>query len=629
MILKVSSPLGLEALHAQPADTRGLKDVDRSLLVVSAVNVEGKWQVLSRYGDPSWTFYGGTTNKKASFRSFNFSLFPDAFREVMKAVLYRYIRRGRNDGKQPAIATLRTLFDNAVPFTAFIEGCGKASLVEVSSITCKAYSDSLKALVSQRTKRPLKTASREKRLLAVEAIYELSQYCQDRMPEPPWIETSAYILSGEYASSSGDSPSPSSTPLIPDEVFAKLFQAASRVVDSAGHLLKIRDGIEALAKKRPDLSESGLNYAKNRLLVESGWMDGLDQFEAAVLDIRTACYIIVASLSGCRNHELAYLEYKSYYSTKSDEGEVYWWMKSRSTKTGEGHTEWMIPPAAVSALQIAEQWAIPYQSAIQSELKHRRAKDPRDAELHEVKKHANAIFLGVIRNKGNQVRTLSLEAWNVNLKDFAAKHGIEWLLATHQFRKKFANYAARSKFGDLRYLKEHFKHWSMDMTLGYALNEAQELELYAEIQAEYDDIKAELVETWLQPHEPLAGGYGEGIMVWRIGADIQLFKNRGAMVRAISDSTPIRSNGHAWCTAQDDQCVGNGGLESTRCANECNNGVIGRRHAEFYRELYLHNRELLQSKDIGPGGLARAQRDLERCERTLRKLGFSVEEITQ
>jgi hypothetical protein len=628
MILRSNSSLTLKELQTQPVDTRRLNGVDRNLLVVSALNLEGNWQVVSRYGDSIWIFYGGTTNKKASFRAFNFALFPEAYRESMKAVIYRYLRRGRNDGRQPAIATLRTLFDNSVPFLKFLDARGKVSLEEAQSKACKAYSDTQKSLVLHQKKRPLKTASREKRLLAVEAIYELSQYCDTPMPEHPWIESSAYVLSGEYASNPSDSHDSATTPLIPDEAFTRLFQAASSILESAESILSIRDNINALAEKRLDLSESGLNYAKNRLLVDSGWLEGLDKFEEAVLDIRTACYIVVASLSGCRNHELAYLESNSYYSTKDDDNEVYWWMKSRSTKTGEGHTEWMVPPAAVAALRIADWWALPYQSSIKAELSRRRNKNSKDPELAEARKHQNAIFLGVARKKGNQVRTLSLEAWNVNLKDFARKHKIDWALATHQFRKKFANYAARSKFGDLRYLKEHFKHWAMDMTLGYALNEAQELELYAEIQAEYEDIKAELVETWLHPHEPLAGGYGEGIMVWRVGADIQLFRNRKDMVRAVSDSTPIRSNGHAWCTAQDDACVGNGGLESTRCANDCNNGVVGRRHADFYRGLYQHNKELLQMQDIGPGGLARAKRDLEICERTLRKLGYAVDEAT-
>lgn len=61
------------------------------------------------------------------------------------------------------------------------------------------------------------------------------------------------------------------------------------------------------------------------------------------------------------------------------------------------------------------------------------------------------------------------------------------------------------------------------------------------------------------------------------------------MIKAISDSTAIRSNGHAWCTADDNLCVGNGGLETTRCVN-CDNAVIGRAHARLYQGLYDHLR---------------------------------------
>ncbi|MDB5935350.1 MAG: hypothetical protein JWQ01_2694 [Massilia sp.] len=50
------------------------------------------------------------------------------------------------------------------------------------------------------------------------------------------------------------------------------------------------------------------------------------------------------------------------------------------------------------------------------------------------------------------------------------------------YKRLTACYAARSQFGDLRYLRDHFKHWSLDMTLGYAMNESQEMELYLEIQ---------------------------------------------------------------------------------------------------------------------------------------------------
>ncbi|MDP1775194.1 MAG: hypothetical protein Q8K94_01115, partial [Moraxellaceae bacterium] len=74
---------------------------------------------------------------------------------------------------------------------------------------------------------------------------------------------------------------------------------------------------------------------------------------------------------------------------------------------------------------------------------------------------------------------------------------------------KFANYAAHSKFGDLRYLREHFAHWSMDMTLGYAMDQEWgqhlDIELFEDIQFELEDIKSGVVSGWLGK-SPLGGG---------------------------------------------------------------------------------------------------------------------------
>ena len=58
----------------------------------------------------------------------------------------------------------------------------------------------------------------------------------------------------------------------------------------------------------------------------------------------------------------------------------------------------------------------------------------------------------------------------------------------------------------------------MDMTLGYAMDEDWgqhlDIELYSDIQAELEDIKFCVVDTWMGD-EPLAGGYGRSIKRWR------------------------------------------------------------------------------------------------------------------
>ncbi len=203
--------------------------------------------------------------------------------------------------------------------------------------------------------------------------------------------------------------------------------------------------------------------------------------------------------------------------------------------------------------------------------------------------------------------------------------GLDWNLASHQFRRKFANYAAHSQFGDLRYMREHFAHWSMDMTLGYAMDEDWgqhlDIELYSDIQAELEDIKFSVVDTWMED-EPLAGGYGRSIKRWRRDpANLAIFKSHASMVTSISESTAIRSNGHAWCTASDDRCIGNT-LERTRCG-DCHNAVIGRSHIGVYQRLYDNLKGLLDCNDIGDGGRQRILRDLQRCRDVLVQLGYA------
>ena len=165
------------------------------------------------------------------------------------------------------------------------------------------------------------------------------------------------------------------------------------------------------------------------------------------------------------------------------------------------------------------------------------------------------------------------------------------------------------------------------MTLGYAMDDGWgnhlDLELYDDIQAELEDIKLGTVDNWLG-NNPLAGGYGRSIKRWqRDPANLALFKDHQTMVISIAESTAIRSNGHAWCTADNNGCIGNT-LERTRCG-DCNNAVIGRGHLDIYRQLYGNLKELLECSDIGESGRMRVLRDLERCRDVFMQFGYNPE----
>ena len=623
------TPLTMASLDSQPDDMRGLSESERDSLIITTVKVDGHWVILSHYGDEVWHTNGFSTNSSASRKLLNFGIISPQFRAVMKAVMYRYIRRGRRGmGRPKGQMTIKLLYLAAL-FLRHLEALKLDCLSAVTPMVCATYVDACRAHrqpVRSRGK-PLSQRGLQDRFTGVEALFELSQYTDDSMPLHPWGETSAMAMAGLTGNGAPRMQS-GQTPLMPDDVFCTLFERAYQKVEDGDHLLDLHDAWNAKAAKQKGERNYSISRAKRRYVDAVGWNSGLYAFTTELNDLRTACYIILASTSGCRNHELANVQSGAHHRTEDDEGTVYHWMRSRSDKTDTGTHDWMIPEAAVRTLRLMERWSAPYQALIAAEIDRRRRADPHDPQIAEAHKHRHALFLGLDGKGGIQARTLSSQSWSRNLKLFARNCGLSWKLNSHQFRRKFANYAAHSRFGDLRYLKEHYAHWTLDMSLGYAMDENWgnhlDLELYADIQAELEDIKFSVVDNWLGD-EPLAGGYGRALKHWhREPQNLLIFKDHSSMLKSIAESTPIRSNGHAWCTADDDGCVGNT-LDRTRCGANCNNAVIGRSHAPIYQRLYDDLKGLKQCPDIGEAGRQRVERNMERCREVLAQLGMEPE----
>lgn len=621
----ISKELPWASIDAQPGDVRGLSDAERDKLIITATKVDGEWVILSRYGDDIWQINGFPSNVSASKRQLNFRNVPPAFQAVMKAIFYRYMRRGRRGTVQPKGGAIRDVFDSSLPFLRHLETLSIERLGAVTPMIAATYVAACKAHRIDRSGKSLSVETLRTRYMMVEAIYELSHFTNDWIPQHPWPDTSARAMAGAIGIPYGGK-----TPLIPDEVFCALFEKAHQQVERGKLLLDLRDDLNGIGSKAGAQKKFDVLRFKNQHLVAMGWEGGLRAFNTSLLALRTACYIVLASTSGCRNHELANLQSGAHRRTENDEGTIYHWMRSKSEKTDEGIHDWMIPEAAVRALRVLERWAAPYQAIIADEIIQRRRINPQDPEIAEAYKHLHSLFLGAYAKEGGQVRTLSNLSWDASLKAFAKDRGLIWNLASHQFRRKFANYAAHSRFGDLRYLKEHYAHWSMDMTLGYAMDDSWgqhlDLDLYMEIQGELEDIKLGVVDNWIAD-ESLGGGYGRAIKGWqREPQNLLIFKDHASMLKSIAESTSIRSNGHAWCTADNDACVGNT-LERSRCSG-CDHSVIGRAHAPFYQRLYDDLKELLHCKDIGEGGRQRVERDMNRCRDVLVQLGMPPEALT-
>ena len=180
-------------VESQPWDIRPLDQAQRDALIVSAVLVDGAWRVLSQYGDSAWRFHGGATNRAASKNQIDFNKVPEAFREQQKAMLYRYLRRGRFGNARASSGQVERLFTMSGLFLRFLEQLKLGRLSAATPMVCAMYVHECRSRTTH-TGKPVDPASIKNRLLAVEALYDLSQFTNDPMPSFPWPDDSAWNL---------------------------------------------------------------------------------------------------------------------------------------------------------------------------------------------------------------------------------------------------------------------------------------------------------------------------------------------------------------------------------------------------------------------------------------------------
>ncbi|WP_065426115.1 hypothetical protein [Pseudomonas putida] len=616
-----------------PAETFSPKPVDfsktsidyQNRLIVSTVVIDGELVILSRFGDDTWHFNNTPTNIGKYSSSIQFGIYPEAYRGTIKEVAFCYLTRGRDSRRKAQESSAHRFVVSLNPFFKYLERLGTPDIQKLQHPIFRNFVHESRSLISDITKKPLGKSALVQRFVAVETLYELSQYTKTPLSEHPWPDSSAVFLANGTGANAPHKQQ-SLTPLIPDDIFCAIFEKAHDQVEKSDYLLNLRDEMEKI--NNLPISEGKQRTLKNKTLLKLGYPHKPFDLRKEITDLRTSCYIIIAGTSGCRNHELANLQNGSHHKTEGDDGEIYHWMRTVSEKTYTGPSDWMVPPIAVRAIRIMERWAEPYQKKIAIEIAARRKANPRDPEIALAAKHAKALFLATNKSGGVEgCRSLGNSGWNTRLQEFVESAGLNWEITTHQFRRKFANYAAHSKFGDLRYLKEHFKHWSMDMTLLYAMDDTWgqhfDLDLLFEVESEEQLIKEGVVSQWFD-EKNLGGGYGRSLKGWqRDPLNLAIFKDHSTMIKSIAESTAIRSNGHSWCTADDTGCVGNT-VERSRCGG-CNNAVIGKEHAPMYQALYGNLQTLLDCKDIGEAGIIRVNRDLRRYADVLGDLGIDVE----
>ena len=575
-------------LAEQPVSSNDLTQKERDEIVISAVlDDAGQRLVLSRYSDMVWELWPffDQANVQPARKRIDWSGMPAQFREPCKAVLYRYWMMGTPGVERPNASTLVRMASAQLQVVKYLDSRRLTSLLDVHPLHIANF------LHEQRTTKGVGAAGIAKQCQAIELWHRFGSEHPEHLTFHPWPDESIGEVAG---TGSGNSGSPAGkTPLIPKDVVALLYRYAESILERAGATLDERD--------------AGLRSAVT---------------DVAVIRIRDACFFLLGLLTGMRCDEIAGVSVGAG-RTEVKDGVTYYWVKSIEHKTKKGPVEYLMPSVGLTILRVMERWSYPLRERLRMQLAALEAdtaaagRPDRLRRIAAARSDINKLFLSLPRSHAG-ITTVSGIGWHKTMRKFAVEAGTDWLLAPHQLRRTYAWTFVRHRLGNMLFLKEQFKHSSLAMTQLYAANPQQDPALYDEILNEMREFKVELIQHWMDAEVPLSGGAGKKIMALRAHA----FDSRKELIEDTAEQVHIRSNGHAWCLAQDEGCGGAGLYERTRCAG-CSDGCIDDSQAPVWQEIYAHQMELVEdAKECGPGAQQRVERDCKVARQVLTDLGM-------
>ncbi|MGW0775102.1 hypothetical protein ACWD01_15945 [Streptomyces sp. NPDC002835] len=185
--------------------------------------------------------------------------------------------------------------------------------------------------------------------------------------------------------------------------------------------------------------------------------------------LQSACYIVIAYLSGMRDSEIKHLRRDSLSVETDDQGTAYRWRLASVAFKGADDVEgvpavWLVGAPVARAIKVMERLQPAGQDMLFATLLHSAGK-----------KHAERVAAGgVMANSTTNINLNQFIGWvNQYCTDHGRTDGIPdvdgrpWKLMTSQFRRTLAWFIARRPGGTIAGAL-HYKHQSIQMFEGYA-----------------------------------------------------------------------------------------------------------------------------------------------------------------
>lgn len=588
-------------------------------MIAALKHKDSSYTLLSRYEDiswelpPTWFPRGVKPNRRIlNFERVNCPLLRAQSKRVMsRRLLGESALQNRKRGN-----TLRLMLDHLACFLNYLSTLKIDTLAELSPIVVNQYVKHVRGLVRQKGKKqgqPLSISTKRERFAAVEMCQSLLRDTTLAFPHP-WPDSSYCELAGNVQLGARKS----KTKVIPGEVLAPVTQYAEAQLKMADTLLAHREAIDGMIYKAA--SVDGRHKARNVLLIERGFSGSSGELNDAIRKLRDSCMWLILLTTGIRVHELANIKRDTWFSKEKD-GERFYYLSSKSEKTDEGDTHWLCPKLTIDALQVLERITAPLEVQRQQQLED-AMHNGGGKRVGEIEAINQRVLLVEVGKKKNQIAGLTASQINRRLQGLVDDLGLDWSIASHQFRRTFARFVVHHKLGDLRYLRDHFKHWSLDMTALYGSDENLDMELFDEIYGAYEDKRTHIISRWMDPDTKLSGGLGRKVVALRDKDKlVHTYKNRKDMIKQISDQINLRATGIAWCTNDASGC-GRG-----QC-DDCEKGVIDETVEKKWEAIYVQQIELINIEtDVGDSGKSTIKRAMKRCEKVLTDLGADIEKI--
>lgn len=629
-------------MNAVPIETYQLLSIDpvekRHLPISITISANGEKTVISRYEDDVWNFwpYIVRENSKDGEKRIIWGIsLPDGSKLTDKK--NQHLLMAAKDFiwslhvdpiegiKRPSMRTLISMMGDLTFLLRWMINNGISQFSHMAGRTM-AY------VVAARDGGLCVKTTMKKRLQLLEKLHAQAGKITDALPVHPWPFESAAVLAGVDQRMAHRMPK---TRLIPDPVFIELARRAIEFVDErADTIISAHDQAEAaIQQARNDGLSAPYSFVFGTKVAQSRGYKGLRELNIEMSMLRTACYICINMFSGLRNSEMMSLESGCLtLEPGRDDSYECIWLHGTIYKTGQRPHRWLVPPIVERAVKVAERLALPHQDSFRAEeerLSVTKSTDIRKSKrLAEIKHNRKKLFLSTHYSIAGSLTVVPANAVvNKWLKNFCHHFSITddtgevWDLATHQFRRTFAYYYARSELGDLLYLKEHFGHWSLDMTLLYADGGADEYQLdnglLEEVIRAKQERQSQILTGYLTSDAPLANG--DWLSTWR--PIVRTAKNKEVLIEELSSTITLNGTGHSWCAgnAKGGSCGGLCLFEADMCV-DCNAALIGPEHLPVWQAIAEQQRVVLDLADLGVPAKSRAKRILQKANTVIAKL---------